>query len=94
MYLRVVRFTDVAPERIETLAGRLEEADGPPPGVPSTGIQLLCDTSQRTAVVIQFYETEEDMRIGGEVLSAMDASETPGKRVSVDTCELKVDRRL
>jgi hypothetical protein len=36
----------------------------------------------------------EDMTSGGEAFAAMDPAETPGRRVSVDTCELKLERRL
>ena len=38
-------------------------------------------------------DTAEDMRKGAEAFSAMDPSETPGTRASVDMCELKLDRR-
>jgi hypothetical protein len=31
------------------------------------------------------------MRAGASVFEAMDASETPGTRVSVDMCEMKVE---
>jgi hypothetical protein len=31
MHARVVRFTDVTPERIEEVVSRVEESDGPPP---------------------------------------------------------------
>ena len=93
MHVRVVRFTDVTPERVQQLVARIDEAGGPPPGVPTTGIQLLFDEAQRTAVVLQLFDTAEDMRKGAEAFSAMDPSETPGTRVSVDTCELKLDRR-
>ena len=94
MYVRVVRFTDVNAERVEQLLARVEESGGPPPGVPTTGLQILLDESQRTAVVLQFFETADDMRAGAEVLGAMDPSETPGTRASVDMCELKLDRRM
>ena len=93
MYVRVVRFTDVNAERFKQVVNRIEEAGGPPPDVPSTGIQLLYDESQGTTVVLQMFETAEDMRKGEEVLGAMDSSETPGTRASVDRCELKLDRR-
>ncbi len=33
----------------------------------------------------------EDLKTGEEVLSAMDAGDTPGTRESVDRCELKVE---
>lgn len=91
MYMRVVRFSDVDPEKIRSLVTRIEESDGPPEGVPSMGIKLLLDESQRTAVVLQSFATAEDMETGAAVLSAMDPSETPGTRASVDACEVKVD---
>jgi hypothetical protein len=93
MYVRIVRFTDVTAERVDQLVRRIDESEGPPPGVPSTGIQLLFDEAQGTAVVLQLFDTAEDMRKGAEVFSAMDASETPGTRASVDMCELKLERR-
>jgi hypothetical protein len=93
MYMRVVRFTDVTAERVEQLVARIDEAGGPPTGVPTTGIQLLFDEAQGTAVVVQLFDTAEDMRTGDEAFGAMDPSDTPGTRASVDRCELKLDRR-
>jgi hypothetical protein len=90
MYTRVVRFTDVSAERAEELVARIRASDGPPPGVPSTGLTLLFDQTQGTAVVLQHFASEEDMEAGAKVMSAMDASETPGTRASVDTCEEKL----
>src|SRR4051794_11370301 len=90
MFVRVVRFTDVDADRIEALKARIEESDGPPPGVNATSLKVLVDDSQGTAVVLQHFATEEDMKAGAEVLAAMDASETPGTRASVDMCEVKV----
>ena len=91
MYVRVVRFTDVTSARVDELLARIEESDGPPEGVPTTGLQLVFDKSQGTAVVVQLFETEEDMQTGARVFAAMDAAETPGTRASVDMGELKVD---
>jgi hypothetical protein len=91
MYVRVVRFTDVTPERMEGLLARVKESDGPPPGVPTTGLSILFDEDHSTAIVLQQFATEEDMSAGARVFAAMDASETPGTRVSVDMCELKLE---
>lgn len=91
MYARVVRFTDVNPERIAQVTDRIEESDGPPPDVPATGMKMLIDEAQSTAIAILFFETEEDMRKGGETLDQMDAGDTPGTRASVDLCEVKVE---
>lgn len=93
MFVRVVRFTDVSAERVQSLVAEIDET-GPPPGVPIKKLQLVFDEAQGTAVVLQFFDTEEDLRTGGEAFAAMDASETPGTRVSVDTGELKVERAI
>lgn len=94
MFVRVVRFTDVVPERIEALLSRIEAADGPPPGVNSTGIKMLVDEDQGTAVVMQYFATKEDMEEGAKVFAAMDASETPGTRASIDATEVKLERDM
>jgi len=94
MHVRVVRFTDVSAERMQELLARIEESDGPPPGVSATGLKVLFDDSQGTAVVLQYFENAEDMEAGAKVFSAMDTSETPGTRASVDMCEVKVERTL
>lgn len=92
MYARVVRFTDVTPERINEINSRVNEEEGPPPGVDSTGFRVYYDADQGTALFVGLFETEEKMRAASEVLDAMDPSETPGTRVSVDQCEVKVER--
>jgi hypothetical protein len=92
MYARIVRFTDVEPGRIEARQAATE-GEGPPEGVPATRVQVFHDPQQRTAIVVQHYETEDDMKTGEAVLDAMDPSETPGTRVSVDRCELRFERK-
>jgi hypothetical protein len=94
VHVRVVRFTDVTAERMDGLMARVEESAGPPPGVPAKGLQILFDESQGTAVVLQLFDSAEDMRTGGQVFAAMDPSETPGTRASVDMCEMKLERHL
>jgi len=94
MYVRAVRFTEVSAERLQALLARIEESDGPPPGVPTTGLKILFDEAQGTAVVLQQFESAEDMEAGDKAFSAMDSSETPGTRASVDMCEMKLERTL
>ena len=89
MYARVVRFTDVDPDH---LAGRLadvEGREGPPADIPAKGLQILHDPDQRTAVVIQLFETADDMSAAEGPLDEMDPGDTPGTRASVDRCEIK-----
>jgi hypothetical protein len=91
MYARVVRFTDVSPERIAQIVAAVEDSEGPPPGVESTGFQLLADEAQGTAIFVGYFETEQKMQDASAVFEAMDASETPGTRASVDLCEVKAE---
>jgi hypothetical protein len=90
MHARVVRFTDVTPETIANVVSRVEESDGPPPGVDSTGMKLFYDESQGTAI----FENEQKLREANEVFDQMDASETPGTRASIDLCEVKLEREM
>jgi hypothetical protein len=76
---------------VESLVARIDET-GPPPGVPIKKLQLVLDEAQGTAVVLQYFDNEEDLQTGAEAFAAMDPSETPGTRASVDTGELKVER--
>jgi hypothetical protein len=94
MHIRVVRFTDVTSERLDPLLAQIEEAEAPPPGIPAAGLQVLFDAEQGTAVVLQLFDSAEDMREGDKAFSAMDPADTPGTRVSVDRCELRLERRL
>jgi len=90
MRVRVVRFTDVTAERMQELVARVRDAGGAPPGVNSTGLEVLFDEAQGTAVVLQHFATAEDLDAGARVFAAMDPGETPGTRVSVDACEVKL----
>ncbi len=91
-YVRVVRFTNVDAERLNAVIGQINDSDGPPPGVPATALTMLHDEAQGTAIVLQHFATEDEMNTAARAFDAMDASETPGTRTSVDMCELKLDR--
>lgn len=91
MYVRVVRFTGVTPERMQALVARVSEAGGPPPGVNSTGINVAFDEAQGTAVVTQRYASAADMQEAAKIFDAMDSGDTPGTRASVDACEVTLD---
>jgi hypothetical protein len=87
MYARVVRFTDVDPDH---LAGRLEAAgEERPVDIPAKEIQILHDADQGTAVVIQLFESANDMAAAEGPLDSMDSGDTPGTRASIDRCEIK-----
>ena len=92
MYARVVRFTDVTQERIDQIKARVEAEDGPPPGVEATGMRLLYDEEQSIGIFVAFFASEQNMRDADEVFRNMDAGETPGTRVSIDQCEVMLER--
>ena len=91
MHVRVVRFTGVTPERIDALLARVREEGGPPEGVSARGISFVYDETAGTAVVIQRFDTAEDMAASAKVLEAMDSGETPGTRASVDAGEMVLE---
>jgi hypothetical protein len=91
MYARVVRFTDVDPNHLAERIADAEGSDGPPVDIPAKGIQILHDPEQRTAVVIQLFETGDDMAAAEGALDRMDPAETPGTRASIDRCEIKAE---
>ena len=59
--------------------------------IPAKGLQILHDPDQRTAVVIQLFETADDGAAAEGPLDTMDPAETPGTRASIDRCEIKVE---
>jgi hypothetical protein len=91
MHVRVVRFTGVSRDRMDQLLARVREAGGPPPGVTSVGLTIFFDEAQASAVVLQYFETAEDLQAGAKVFEAMDPADTPGTRVSVDACTVELE---
>ena len=63
MYERVVRFSDVTPERMEQLLARVKEAGGPPPGVNSSGIRILFDASQGSELKTRHEKRSQEIRL-------------------------------
>ena len=78
-YARVVRFTDVTPDRIAEIVARVKDSGGPP-GVDSTGMELFFDEAQGAAIFVGYFETEQKMRDASAVFEQMDSTETPGTR--------------
>lgn len=79
---RVVSFEGVGKDRIEELEREIREGE-PPEGMNPTEIVVLHDADAEKSLVIVFFETEDDYRRGDEVLGAMPAGETPGRRTAV-----------
>ena len=79
---RVVTFEGVDKKRMDEMDREMQEGQ-PPEGFPGTEIVVLHDPEAEKSLVVVFFETEEDYQRGDEMLSAMPAGETPGRRTSV-----------
>jgi hypothetical protein len=79
---RVVTFEGVSTDRMAEMDREMSEGQ-PPEGVPSSELIVLHDPEAEQSIVIIIFETEDDYRRGDEVLSAMPAGDTPGRRTSV-----------
>jgi thioredoxin-like negative regulator of GroEL len=88
---RVVEFEDVSSDRVDEMKQRMESGEAPE-GLPSMELVWLHDAGGSKSLVIQFFDSEEDMQQAAAVLEAMPTDETPGRRTSVTTYEV-ADRR-
>jgi hypothetical protein len=79
---RVVTFEGVGKDRMEEMDREMQDGS-PPEGFPSAEIVALHDPDAEESVVIIFFENEDDYKRGDEILSAMPAGDTPGRRTSV-----------
>ncbi len=81
-FARVVSFEGVSTERIEEIKREMAEGERPE-GMPASEFIMLHDPQSETSVAIVFFGTEDDYEQGDAILSAMPASDTPGRRTSV-----------
>ena len=86
---RVVSFDGVSTDRMKEMQSQMSDSE-PPEGLPAKEIVMLHDADAEKAVVILFFDSEEDYRQGDETLSAMDAGDTPGQRTSVAKYDVAV----
>jgi hypothetical protein len=86
---RVVSFEGVTKDRMEGMNQEIREG-GPPEGLSPTEIVVLNDAEAGKSLVILFFETEDDYNRGDEILNAMPADETPGRRASVTKYDVAV----
>lgn len=90
-FARVVRFEGVGQDRIEEMRNGIE-GEEVPEGLPAKEIVVLHDADAETALVIVFFDTEDDYTRGDALLSAMPAGDTPGRRVSVEKYAVPIRR--
>ena len=92
-YARVVTF-DADDAALEALLSEINVSDGPPEGVPAKRITVLADRAAGRVVIAVRFGSEEDLRIGAEVLEAMSPPDVGNiRRVSVDAYEVVLERQ-
>jgi hypothetical protein len=79
---RVVTFENIDSGRMAEIEQEMEGGQ-PPEGLNPEEMIVLHDAEADKAIVIILFANEEDYRQGDEVLNAMPASDTPGRRTSV-----------
>jgi hypothetical protein len=86
---RVVSFDGVTSDRAADMRSRMDGGERPE-GLPATEILMLHDADAEKAIVILFFDSEEDYATGDATLNAMDAGDTPGQRSSVVKADVLV----
>ena len=79
---RVVEADGVSTERVQELQQEMSEGERPEE-IPASEIIVLHDADAQKALVVVFFDNEDDYRRGDEALSSMSAGDTPGTRTSV-----------
>jgi hypothetical protein len=80
--VRMVEFEGVSSDRLNEMKSEME-GQPQPEGLNASELLVLHDPQADKSCVLVFFESEDDYRRGDEVLSAMPASDTPGRRTSV-----------
>ena len=81
-FARAVTFEGINKDRMEAMDSEMREGQ-PPEGLDATEIIVLHDPETEQSLAIVFFENEDDYKRGDEILGAMPAGDTPGRRVSV-----------
>lgn len=95
MYARVTRWDGMDEEAVRQFTQMINSSDGPPDGVPSTGIMVLSDPQNRRSLVIGLFDNEDDLRTGDAALRAMDRPpQATGDISSIEFYEVTTERRV
>lgn len=81
-FARVVSFDGVSSDHMAEMTARMQQGE-PPEGLDATELLLLHDPDGEQALAVVFFADEDAYRRGHEVLDAMPADDTPGRRSSV-----------
>jgi len=84
---RVVSFEGVSQERMDQMREEMS-ANEQPEGLDATELIVLHDPESEKSIAIVFFETDDAYRRGHEILDAMPAGDTPGRRTSIERYEV------
>ena len=79
---RVVTFEGVDQARMDEMDREMQSGEQPE-GLNAKEVIVLHDPEADKSVAIVFFDSEEDYKQGDEILGAMPAADTPGRRTSV-----------
>ena len=86
---RVVTFEGVSKDHMDQMNQEME-AGQPPEGFPSAEMIALHDADAEKSLVVVIFANEDDYKRGDEILSAMPAGDTPGRRTSVTKYDVAI----
>jgi hypothetical protein len=85
---RVVSFEGVSKERMDEMKREVAEGTGAPEDLPAGELIVLHEPESEKSLVIFIFDSDEDYQRAHEILDAMPAEDTPGRRTSVTKYEV------
>jgi hypothetical protein len=89
---RVVTFEGVSKDRMDEMNREMQQGE-PPEGFPPAELLVLHDADTEKSVVVVIFNNEDDYRRGDEILNAMPAEDTPGRRTSVARYDVAIQMK-
>ncbi len=96
MIARLTTWTGGTADGIRDAAEQMRSnvAQGPPPGLKSTGFTMLADPDGGRVLMIGLFESEQDLRDSEAVLKEMSPPEGLGTRGEPEIFEIVVEARM
>jgi hypothetical protein len=79
---RVVSFEGVSKDRMDEMRREME-SETPPVDLPPGELIVLHDAEGEKSLVVFIFESDDEYQRAHEILDAMPADDTPGRRTSV-----------
>jgi hypothetical protein len=86
---RVVTFEGINKDRMDEMKREMESGERPE-GMPATEVIVLHNPDEDKSLVVVFFDNDQDYKKGDEILNAMPAADTPGRRTSVTKYDVAI----